>query len=92
LVVTRRVASENLLTRSWDGQTVVYDRYAGDTHCLDRVASAVLLGVMQGNQADDAELLDRIQALLPAESAVSPDMLTAALAELERLRLVRTSG
>jgi PqqD family protein of HPr-rel-A system len=89
--VSRRVASEDLLSRSWDGQMVVYDCYAGDTHCLDHVASAVLSGVMQGIGSDEAELLGRVQTLLPAESAVSPDMLIAALAELERLRLVRTT-
>jgi PqqD family protein of HPr-rel-A system len=91
LVVSWRVASEDLLTRSWDGQMVVYDCYSGDTHCLDRVASAVLSGVMQSNGSDEGEQLDRVQTFLPAESAVSPDILIAALAELERLRLVRTT-
>jgi PqqD family protein of HPr-rel-A system len=89
--VSWRLASEDLLTRSWDGQTVVYDCYAGDTHCLDRVASAVLAAVMQGGRSDDAALLDRARSLLPADDMLSPNLLDAALAELERLRLVRAT-
>lgn len=71
---------------------VVYDRYGGDTHCLDHVATAVLSHLMTSGSATAAELSGSIQAVLAAgKETPLEETLAAALAELERLRLVRAT-
>lgn len=85
-----RFACEPFLSRVWDGQMVVYDPCSGDTHCVDRLASAILAQLVEQGPLSVAELCQRVrQARLQGADSPDDDLLTTALGELEKLRLVR---
>jgi PqqD family protein of HPr-rel-A system len=50
----RLARDRQLLVRSWDGDTVVYDCAAGDTHLLGAAAAAVLAQLQGGPCAQGA--------------------------------------
>ncbi len=50
----RLASSRQLLVRSWEGESVVYDCAAGDTHLLGTAAAAVLAQLQGGPYAQDA--------------------------------------
>lgn len=77
------------LRREWDGEAVIYDPLAGDTHYLDSIA-AVVLDHLRAKPAS-AETLARL--LGPGFEADSEaDVLAAvqeALAKLRQMDLIR---
>jgi PqqD family protein of HPr-rel-A system len=84
-----RFVAADVAMRTWDEQTVAYHRRSGDTHCLDRVASALLARLAQAGTLDEAALGAAV------ESAASPEARDAAMTvantlyELERIGLVQ---
>jgi PqqD family protein of HPr-rel-A system len=50
-----RAASVGVHLRQWAGELVIFNEATGDTHCLDRSASAMFQRLRESPQ-DDAEL------------------------------------
>jgi PqqD family protein of HPr-rel-A system len=69
----RLASSRQLLVRSWDGECVVYDCAAGDTHLLGADAAAVLMQLQDGPCAQgalDQAIASELAALGLLERAV----------------------
>ena len=73
---------------------VVYDPYSGDTHCLDRLASAIMAHLAERGPTTLGALTDDLRPALAGSPPHDAEgsMLAAALGELERLRLVTRKG
>jgi PqqD family protein of HPr-rel-A system len=84
-VVKWRAATEDVAVHGWDSQIVAYDRRSGDTHCLDHTASAVLTCLLDAGALTEDDLGERVAA----GDQAAGDALTAVLAELQTLGLVR---
>lgn len=80
-----RAAAEDLAVHGWDKQIVVYHRRSGDTHCLDRRASAVLGCLLEAGTMTHDHLRDRVAAGEPPVD----DELDAILTDLQTRGLVR---
>jgi PqqD family protein of HPr-rel-A system len=84
-VVKWRAATEDVAVHGWDSQIVAYDRRSGDTHCLDRTASAVLTCLLDSGALTEDDLGGRVAA----DDQSASDSLDAVLSELHTLGLVR---
>jgi PqqD family protein of HPr-rel-A system len=80
-----------LLSRSWDGQCVVYDSGAGDTHLLDGPAALLFEQLASGPQ----DLATLAACLLPANATGrgrrGQRVASAFLVELAKLGLVESA-
>jgi PqqD family protein of HPr-rel-A system len=77
-----------LLSRSWDGEHVVYHPAAGDTHLLGEAAAQVL-SLLQVHPADSAELAAVLADYCsPDERAHAAALTAAILTDLQSLGLI----
>jgi PqqD family protein of HPr-rel-A system len=75
--------------RIWEGQMVVYDPYSGDTHCMDRLATAVLSRLAECGTATAKDLETHLRGLPDlAQDLETGDVPAGVLEELEKLGLV----
>ena len=77
-----------LSTRSWAGESVVYDDRSGATHRLGRGPSLILSMLGEQSRVSELALAERLRRELGTEW--NDQVLQAALEELERLELVRS--
>jgi PqqD family protein of HPr-rel-A system len=86
-----RSVPDPLLVREWDGQSVVYNRKSGDTHCLDRTAHAVISCLSGDRELDLAAICGAI-VYSGGDRVQDRDDVSDALDQLERLGLVRRAS
>lgn len=75
--------------RQWDGQTVVYDQRSGDTHCLDRTASAVIACLSGERDLCASDIRDVLKSRGHDDDFQDRGGIEGILEELERLGLAR---
>ena len=76
--------ASTLRTRTWDGETVVYDTRRLETHLLSPVASCVLHGMRRGSEAS----LDELTSLATTRLGLDADSRLREEVEAAILRLV----
>lgn len=85
-----RAAEGPFRRQIWGGELVVYDERSGDTHCLDRIATAVLMRLVDDGPNTPANLRDAVDGLLEAEGKDHGEaIINDALETLGTLQLVR---
>jgi len=77
--------------RVWEGQMVVFDPYSGDTHCLDRLATALISCLAERGPATTERLRTHLGDFPDLVSDLGEgDAPGSALEELEKLGLVQS--
>jgi PqqD family protein of HPr-rel-A system len=85
-------ALEHFLVREWDGEMVLYDRRSGDTHALDRLATAAVKALGSGNELSAGEIVDRVIIELEEDEKADPTVVVGnALNFLKKLGLATDS-
>lgn len=89
-VIFWRALRQGCKIRIWDDQAVVYDGYSGNTHCLDRLATAILCRLGDRDRASAAELRgDLAGGFAALDGAEGEQTLLDVLEELRGLGLAR---
>jgi len=89
-------APSEIRVREWDDEFVVYDGHTASTHLLGPAAAAILLTLLEAEQAlTRADLLENLGIEDPAGSDVAPadgDALVSILNELEQIELIEAKA
>jgi PqqD family protein of HPr-rel-A system len=82
-------ALEHFLVRAWNGEMVVYDRRSGDTHALDRLATATVKALTATKEISVTDLVDCVATELEEDEKAEPLVIVSnALDFLHNLGLV----
>lgn len=82
-------ALEHFLIKAWDGEMVVYDRRSGDTHALDRLATAAVKTLSAAKEISATELVECVATELEEDEKAEPLIIVSnALEFLQKLGLV----
>ncbi len=85
-------ALEPFLVRAWDGEMVVYDRRSGDTHALDRLATAIVDALTDKTEISFTDVVDSVAIELEEDERAAPAVIVSnALEFLRNLGLVTCS-
>lgn len=81
-------ASDSLIWKYWEGEAVVFDERTGDTSYIDCIHMEIVR-LLRDGMADEAELHERIAALLECPPGPELDSCVAAACEhLRRLDII----
>ncbi len=82
-----RQTDRERIVHELDGETLIYDKRTHETHCLNRMSSAVWQ--LCDGRTSPSQMTERLQVTF--ESTVDPDVVRLALRQLEKAHLVESS-